>query len=81
VLNKGNEVCALRTSSGFTNRGIGRTPRRRVVEALAFCLHQLRLGAHLVEPERPQQPEGFALEEAFTSWRRIGGIWSLNFSR
>jgi hypothetical protein len=34
------------------------------VEAFALRLHQLPLGAHLLKPERAQQPGRLALEEA-----------------
>jgi hypothetical protein len=39
-------------------------PRRRQIEALALRLHQLRLGTHLFEAERPREPQRLALDEA-----------------
>src|SRR5580704_5575991 len=45
--------------------GVGRLPRRPLVEALALRFHQLCLGTHFFEAERPCEPQRLALEKAF----------------
>src|SRR5215468_10480129 len=44
--------------------GVRRVARRGVIEAFALGLHQLCLGAHLLETQRTEQPERFSLQKA-----------------
>jgi hypothetical protein len=44
--------------------GVVRVPGGAQVEPLALGLHDLRVLAHLVDAERPQQPDRLALHEA-----------------
>ena len=65
----------------FADRGVLAAGSGAAVEALGLGLHAFREVAHCIEAEGLHLPDRLVRMKPRTSWRRISGMCSPNFSR